>query len=285
MFQKEGPSIVEITRELVDHLIEINTYPAQRKMRPAHVAKICDSIQKGTVTDISFSIAVFNDSKGRPVEQLINGQHMASALSKTYDFKQGWSAALWRFYCQTPRDLADAFTYTDQSLSRSLSDRVKVIAEERDNAWSPMVGSLVASSLALGPEGEVKERRGDRKMELLREHHEFAGWCQEHIFINRTPFKHLAKAPVVAAILKTYEANKKEAQAFWPRVRDGEMMSADAPEYRLRQYLLQGGVTSQLSGRRREVIAKCIMAWNAYRKGKATSLRYSPGAEMPKASR
>ena len=85
----------------------------------------------------------------------------------------------------------------------------------------------------------------------------------------------------------TWAKHQHQARTFWTKVRDGGQLKVGAPEYRLREYLLRvvmnpGARSTFVSTR--EIYAKCVVAWNAFRRKQRTDLKYYPSAkELPTA--
>lgn len=99
-------------------------------------------------------------------------------------------------------------------------------------------------------------------------------------------YRFMANVPVAGAMFATYHRDKKDATAFWRLVRD-ETGEAGSPDRKLAKYLFsctirrskRDNVSSDV---RREMYAKSIHAWNAWRRGIGTALNYFPKAELPK---
>jgi hypothetical protein len=78
---------------------------------------------------------------------------------------------------------------------------------------------------------------------------------------------------------------------FWKQVRDGEGLTRSMPSHKFREYLMthnygvgrgtQGAPGHVVSFH--EMVSKGVTAWNAFRKGKTTDLKYFPGKPIPEA--
>jgi hypothetical protein len=96
--------------------------------------------------------------------------------------------------------------------------------------------------------------------------------------INWKECAHLSRRAIVAAMMVTAEKNKEAARKFWTDVRDGEMKKGD-PSRTLRDFLIgysvDRGRGSQYSKKatEREMYRKCLVGWNAFRKGTTTALK------------
>ena len=55
--------------------------------------------------------------------------------------------------------------------------------------------------------------------------------------------KHMFKAAVMFAIMLTWEKDSDEARVFWTTIRDGENLTKNKPEYKLREYLKNTNAT------------------------------------------
>jgi hypothetical protein len=116
-----------------------------------------------------------------------------------------------------------------------------------------------------------------------------------HDILSPVPFpeyRHLARGPVIAAMIITFRKCAAEAEAFWEDVRDGEDLPGKSPALKLRNYLLSAtvgvgrGVSSPSLNAAvgyREMYGKCIIAWNASRKGDPTALKFFIDKPLPKA--
>jgi hypothetical protein len=110
--------------------------------------------------------------------------------------------------------------------------------------------------------------------------------------VTTPEFKHLYRGPVVAAMIVTFKKCSADAEVFWEEVRDGENLKGSSPSLKLRNYLLSTtisfgrGVNAPSLNAAvsfREMYSKCIIVWNAYRRGDSTQLKFYADKEIPKA--
>jgi len=168
---------------------------------------------------------------------------------------------------------------------------VKVEMDSLALDWPAKIGSLVVGAAAHG-----KNFTANQKVELLKHHQKFGKFLYRLIGISENggnvalEASHMRRLPVVYAILQTFTKSQDASDTFWRQVRDGEGLRRSMPTYKLRNYLLthnygfgRGALGVKVSTFH-EMTSKCITAWNAYRKGVATDLKYYISKEIPKSN-
>jgi hypothetical protein len=103
--------------------------------------------------------------------------------------------------------------------------------------------------------------------------------------------KHMLRVPVLTAMIATFRKGQGDATRFWTAVRDGENLLRKSGPFALREFLKSASLYSgsnnvqqRIVVDRRAIYAKCLHAWNAWRDGRETGLRYLPAAPLPKAT-
>jgi hypothetical protein len=97
------------------------------------------------------------------------------------------------------------------------------------------------------------------------------------------------RGPVFGAMYGCYLRSRKDATEFWKAVRDETGEKPDCPDRKLARWLLSSFVNVGLGSRipearrasQREFYVRSIHAWNAWRKGERTDLKYFPKATVP----
>lgn len=131
----------------------------------------------------------------------------------------------------------------------------------------------------------------DRATLLLTEHKKIALGTGTIIReVKPADVKHIARAPVVAAMLATFDKAQQFAGDFWRAVRDGvNLADKEDPIYVLRHYLFTTTVSTVSSGTtdtkvvsQEEMFRACLHAWNAKRANRRIKhLRVTLGEERP----
>jgi len=85
----------------------------------------------------------------------------------------------------------------------------------------------------------------------------------------------------------TFRKNQVDSKDFWIKVRDGENLTKNMPEMKLREFLMsinslvtRKAYTYRLVSNH-EYIYKSVLAWNSFITGKPTNLAYRPEADIP----
>jgi hypothetical protein len=102
----------------------------------------------------------------------------------------------------------------------------------------------------------------------------------------------VSRGPVAAAVFSTFKKAPLKASEFWLAVRDGSDPSPTSTTRTLNKLLMKTAVAygiGALVGRTkptmtgREMYAKCVYAWNAWREGREhVVLKYLPAAALPR---
>jgi len=271
MFTITSTTNTVITPEMASDLLSKNNYMSQRNLNKSHVVMLRRAIESG---DFHIgSVCVARDENGD--EFLMNGQHQLNAvLLSGVPIK----ATVIEAHCPTRADLSRLFAQFDVGRNRSLTDIVTAEVGSASVKWHWRTGSLVAASLNILLDNKNQSR------------YEKAANVTRHIpvgnFVNQfmdESTKHIWKAPVIAAMIKTYWKDREVAKDFWNGVAYGEMLKSTDARMVLREYLISIKNQKSAAQSRKEIIAKCVTAWNAYRCGKKTSLKYFADRPIPAA--
>ncbi len=281
------PQAIELTEKLARDLLSINTYKAQRAVKPGHVARLVEKAQAGLFHDANIAIAEMPDG----TRYLMNGQHCCHLVLQ---LKRSLSAVQQRFACQDDADLATLFSQFDTDIAtRTIGDQLHAWVQGTELERFPIrcVRSVTEALAML--EHETKARiawRAEERWAALYDNADLVPHIYKLVFGNRSNTARaqgfVLRSPVVAAMILTLRKNQPAAMDFWAKVREGEMLAKSDPAYKLREWLrsvsLSGmGRSLQATAGRREMLVRCIAGWNASRSGKSTVLRYISGAPLP----
>ena len=285
MFKLTKTEIRNVAVKDAENFISMNTFENQRALRDRHVHMLSQSIKDGTFHVGNFAIARmhYNGEK----TQLMNGQHQAHAIIEA---KKPIKATVAYFDVDSPEDTSLLYRQFDNHATRSLSDILKPEAAALGVGWNVRVVNLVVTAAALR-EGKRAAHK-NTKVELLSKYLPFGKFLNELIVNGSTiDIRHLVRGPVVHAMILSWEKSQEDAKKFWTAVRDGENLTRSMPAHKLRGYLLsvsvnQGrgatGASFKIASYH-EITSKSITAWNAYRRGESTELKYYSDKPMPKA--
>jgi hypothetical protein len=270
---------------MAEKYLAMNTLDCQRALRMKHVDMLAECIADKTflVGDIGFAKLSFNGT----AEVMVNGQHQCNAVLQA---GQSITATVTHFDCKEPRDLSLLYRQFDNHAARSIGDIARPEAKALKISWPrKVIGTvLTAATIIEGKQYANKKEKVD-VLQLHMRDGEFVCLIYEG---NPAGARHLMRGPVAACMMRTWGKNRADAQQFWEAVRDGENLTTKSPAKRLRDYLMQ---TATCHGRgavrqadksiasSHEIHAKCITAWNAYRRGSTTDLKYYADKPIPAA--
>lgn len=285
--------MIELDRDLAKHYSGFNTYETQRTLRPGHVSELSKKMENGLFRFGEIGFAVMNGTR----DIMINGQHVCAAVEKS---GKTVPCILERFRINNDRELSEAFRQFE-ILPRSLQDMVKVEAHSLKLPWPLWLSSLLVSVAVLEVAGQRKMggpasigsvtatkylSRDDRVRLLGRYLKEGEFLASIFCLGKREHSRHLQKKAVALIMVKSYRTDEYEAHDFWEMVRDGENLTRDMPEMKLREFLLKNKTFNTLAYNARrisdhEFAYRCVQAWNAFRQGTKTKLTYYSEKVVP----
>ena len=296
---------VEVDPERAKHYLKFNTYEVQRTLRPGHVDELAEKMKDGRFRFGEIAFGVLNGA-----DIMMNGQHQCNAIIQSGETVP---CVFEKYRCSSKMDLADMFRQFE-NFGRSLDDFIKAKAGALNLKWPNRIANVVVAAAAveyamknsrkahklkghIRPATQTsmwaknpltKERRANLLEQYLKEGN-FVYRVLTHIDDKILPgspsVRHLVRAPVVYVMFLTVRKNEKEALTFWTNVRDGEVLTRDMPEMKLREFLksVNSHVTtySQRTVTNHEYICRCIIAWNSFRSKTPTRLAYNATKDIP----
>ncbi len=269
-------------------LLTLPAVPCQRTFKKKRFDFLLMVMNQGDFRDAQIAIGKLNGSS-----YIVNGNHTlpafcASTLSKM-------DAHIAHYRCNTRRDLADLYrSFDPPSSARTAVECLSVDVGElgMDLNWNAKFLQSFASGIVMfgirpGAHIDIYKRT-----DLLYEYLEagkflFDFLCPEgKITLD---VKHVMRGPVIAAMIATYQKSQKATKEFWTDVVYAEGLLRTSPALKLHNWLLRHSVArgrgnaKALVATEHEMISRCIVAWNAYRKGLPTKLQYSPTRPIPTA--
>lgn len=292
MFKFENSEIMVMDKYLGKEWLALNTRNP-RNCRDKWVAELKDTMNKGLFLegDIAFARLDYElDQRGNELHVLVNGQHQLKAFLGSVC--KSLKVRKTKYSCASPEDLSLLWRQFDAHSPRTHAQRLKIEADSLGLVWQTETLRRIGAAILVieGKQNAFKEV----KVKLLRDYRK-EGTFVDQIFSGSPHRKHISKSPVVHAMIKTWQKSPYDANLFWIAVRDGESLKKTHPAYILREFLkgarLYRGHTN--SGLRynaafnivteHEITSRCITAWNAFRKGVRTSLKYYIHKPIPEA--
>jgi len=241
-----------------------------------------DAFIEGLFHDPDWAIVWFRGRKMRA-----NGKHSSLFLAGLNgDFPKGLSVRIQQFECDTEIDLATLFAQFDPSRSvRTRGDNINV-----HRAIEPTLREVSQTSTACAVAGLTWLLRQDAgvtfkesdQLQLVHSHAEFIAWVDQYVGMRR-----LKRTGVVAAMFATWSKDATAAKAFWDHTREQDHEDPKHPTRKLGRFLelsILDPTDPQTKQKwdTRAFYVKCIHAWNAFRAGEGTDLKYHPTAPLPK---
>ncbi len=275
---REKREVSKLTPDLAKQWLQYNTYEIQRPENPIHTQNLISDMRDGLFRFGEVAFAFLNGDR-----VMINGQHVCNAVLKsdiTVDY------VLEEFDVDDGLDLSTLFRKFE-ILTRSLKQMVKVEAHELGIEYPLWLSALIVSAATIDRLSKGRKRTRfnvplftgggmskDTRVGFLKEYIEEGNFLFGILGQTRGSLlvKHLTRAAVVYAMIKTYHSNPKDSYLFWCRIRDGENLTKDMPEMKLREYLSETYANSRFPGKgasNHKYIVKCNKAWNACRSWKS----------------
>jgi len=276
MWKVKSREEIIVGKKEAEEFLKFNTYVAQRPIIQRHLETIKRAFKEDTFRTGSIGISILKDDKNKKIKILVNGQHQLEAIK---DLDAMMIATLEYIECDTWEDVADLYATYDQG-GRGLYDLVNPYADAHGITWpSALTKKILGGGLYKdGRTGWDRQRKAASIHEYLKlGDFVYSIFCQNGK-IDWKECAHLNRRAVVAAMMVTAEKNKEGGRKFWIDVKDGETKKSE-PSRTLRDFLIgysiDHGRGSQYSKKatEREVYRKCLVAWNAFRKGTTTALK------------
>lgn len=272
---------------------EVAAMPRWKGERPASEVRISylrNELEAGTLYAPVWAIAV-NAQDG--VTYRVNGQHTSHVLSEASTnghFPDDLQAVVYEFECENDNDLADLFSSFDHYKStRTRQDTIRAhlrTHEELDDT-SVTLASLAVNGIAYamvgGNQSELRKMDHGARARLVHENADFIEWASDYLVQRK-----FGRAGVVAAMFNTYTKDLDSATEFWRWTKDEDHPTATHPTRRLAEFLKSYSLEQHGAGPglkqfdARAFYVKCVHAWNAYRRGSSTDMKYHAKAPSPK---
>ncbi len=281
MFRQVDCVVKPLTRDFAEEFSQLPVFGGDRDRESTagrkRIAWLAEVLEDGHFFSPVWSTVSYNGRTYR-----IDGGHSSQMLAENPGaFPEGLPCVVRQFRCESEQDLADLFSQFDNRKSlRTRSDKTKahtaVEAQLRDlpPTWVAIcVDGIAAYSTQF--RGGVDE---DDRTGLVHYHQGFIAWA--HPFVKSRRIKRVG---VVAAMYATRRVNQEAATEFWTLVRDETHPEANNPTRKLAVFL-RDSMLDNRTGRswsQRAFYAKSIHAWNAWRTGVTTALKFHYTSDLP----
>jgi hypothetical protein len=232
----------------------------------------------------------------------VNGKHTSSLFADYEVLPQELYVTTESYHCDTLDDVARLYgTYDSREQVRTTNDINRAFAAvDPDLCDLPykiinlcVTAVAMAKCTASGID-RCRESAAQRAEALLDpDVKPFVLWVAETLGGGSETNRHMKRTAVAAAMRVSFSKSRKSANEFWLAVRDGTGATPKTPDRVLHRFLLSHGCaannhqsnsrTSRSICGPREMYVKCLHAWNAWRKGSTTDLKYHAQGKIPSA--
>ena len=299
---RNKPQTVRVTRKLASEFAEMDPAPHDRPLSERRLQVYNILLNRSEFRPVTWAKAYCKETAGWC---RVNGKHTSILLSGAPVLPEFY-VTVEEYECDTLEDVAKLYSTFDSKMqSRSANDIYLSFAATVKELKGLPVRTITVSvagmclyenpGLIQGGSARRSSQPADRAEKLL-EHSDFVLWLdsifrpEEEVESNtvrkKDRHRHLHRSPVVAAMFGSWQKDTAAATTFWIAVRDGTSKVGD-PDRKLNQYLLTTSVGRKgLSSENRnvsekEMLVRCIHAWNAWRRGEKSDLRYYPDSKVP----
>lgn len=275
------PTTQVADHQLVERFAKMQRFSGDRPLSKDRCERLRSLLEEGRFRTCAWAVCkCLEDGK----EYRINGQHTSKVLSEFNGSLPAVFVTVERYEADTLQDVAELFATFDPRWSvRSTADTNNAWAQsipELANVHSRVI-NLAASGMATHYYLTASRRFSqEARGRMISKNVKFVLWI-DGLDINLSSKSHLRRAAPVAAMYATFLVDLDAATEFWTEVRNGSGASPETPSRVLEKFLLKSDSRSQET----EMFAKCIHAWNSFRRGdtKLGTLKWFPNAPRPEA--
>jgi len=294
MYRLKDAEIEKATKAGAKDTAETPAYQGDCKLYDDHVTMLASEMEAGNFHVCIWAFTTLGGKKYR-----INGKHTSLAMLGVAAEKLARiKVCRLQFTCDTAEDIAALYsTFDSMESSRKARDIYQMYAAGISDLRTlpSRVRDVAISGLALWKwDRNTSKHSAKERAQLLVEHGPAVVFV-DSIFRDKDGntaqdgHRLLLRASVTAAMAATFSVSQRDARLFWTEVRDGSNPAPRSPSRVLQKWLLSSAVTmgrgAGMRGRkqdsRRGMFVRCLHAWNAWREGTVTDLKYYDNAKVP----
>lgn len=283
------PKIVMATAALARTFAEMERLPHDRDFKTAKIGRLAAVMKTEEFRGCEWARCYCRETG---LTYRVNGKHTSTTAAGLNGEFRPFPVLVSDYEADTLEDVARLYaTFDTQDSTRNSGDINQALAASHPTlaALGRKIISLAVTGLAYAKWGTAAHGHPSlERAALMLANLDFCKWVQE---IMVGDCKCIRRGPVVAAMVRTFAKSQTASKEFWAAVRDGSGPHQDCPDRKLQKYLL--GISVNLGSGAipkgktivsfREVFARCIHAWNAFRTNKPTELKYYADKDLPEA--
>lgn len=284
----EVPKTVKLTRKLAQEYALMERAPHDRELQPRRLDHIARIIGEDRFRPPEW-VSAYCAATG--VLYRINGKHTSTVVSSLNKIPDNLKAIVSKYECDTLEDVADLYaTFDAKFTTRSARDIYTVFGQSHPALTDVQshVLALCASGINYGLHEAVASRVPvEERARKLLENPEFVLFVSS-LNVRSMEYRWMARAAVIAAMYRVWVRSKTGCVTFWKSVRDGDDPDPQSASRVLQRWLMTTSLSSKNSvhtevnrSTDHEMLSRCIMAYNSWRKGKALETRYQADKPTP----
>jgi hypothetical protein len=292
------PKTEKVTQELAIKFRDMDPVPHDRPLNPKRLDAYRKMLAAGLFRPVQWATVYCGETQST---YRVNGKHTSNLFSEYDDLPQEIHATIEHYHCDDMDDVAKLYaTFDSRTQVRTTNDinRAFAAVDEELAEMPSKIINLCVTAISYCKHGDTYTSvpAAERAECLLENHNKaFIAWVHEILgsSANKESSRLLWRAPVVSAMHACYTKSKRDANEFWLAVRDGTGATPKTPDRLLNRFLLakvviSGGANANSRKRSeivapREMYAKCVHAWNAWRRETTTELKYHAQSKIPAA--
>lgn len=292
--ETKSPRLVPLTAKLASQYATMDRFPRDREVKANLKAYLAKEIKEGRFRGAEWACCHVRETG---VTYRMNGKHTSTIFHEMFEAGEDvpdTNILVREYACDTMEEASALFaTFDAKQNSRSKADVIRgfAVADKATADMPPRLLSILTASVAYNTYGDKYRNLSPAdQARLLLLNTEFAGWVKDLIGTAKQcrEFKHLVRLAVVASMQKTWETDADDATEFWTELRDDSDAPKNAPQRVLYRWLKDTKIGARDVVERiseKEVMSKCLQAWNAWRKKENTVKfsKFNKDAELPEA--
>lgn len=288
------PQTVKVDKALAERFAKMEPAGGDRQIKAWRVKSYQTAMVNGTFRTCEWAQAKCKEN-GKTYR--VNGKHTSHAMvGMNGSMPKSLYVIVEEYECDTLEDVARLYATFDSKkgvrstgdINQSFAASVPALADVGSKIINLSVTGISYATWGIAGSSRVD---ADVRASLVNDNANFVLLLRETIGNPCRSTSHVTRAAVVAAMYLTWQKAKQASTTFWTAVKDGSGADHNSPDRVLNKWLLQtsskihyGTVTHAKMAGVHEMMVRCLHAWNAYRKGENTALRYFKDCDIPKAS-
>lgn len=275
------PTTQVADHQLVERFATMTRFGGDRPLNKTRCARLRSLLEEGRFRTCAWAVC---HCRADGKDYRVNGQHTSHVLAEFNGSLPAVFVTVERYEADTIEDVAELFGSFDPGWSnRTTSDTNNAYAsscKELEGIPSRIINLAASGLVSKMFKFTGTQANQDVRGKLLIKNAGFVRWLNG-LEINSNTYGSLRRAAPAAAMFACYQVDPSAATEFWLEVKTASAPVATAPSRVLEKFLS----TAKARIGDREMYAKSIYAWNAFRRGQKElkCLKFNSDAPLPEA--